>query len=81
MLIRSVTNLPEEGESNEHASPLSDAEQRAILKVIKADADRLVRFVESIAGLARTESGDMLLHRNWGTVEEIIESWSLRSEF
>jgi two-component system sensor histidine kinase KdpD len=51
-----------------------------MLRVITHGADRLDRFVEGIVDLARIESGDMQLYRNWGAVEDIIEAAIAQSE-
>ena len=48
--------------------------------MITHGADRLDRFVEGIVDLARIESGDMRLYRNWGAVEDIIEAALAQSE-
>src|SRR5260370_26842332 len=51
-----------------------------LLRVITQGADRLDRFVEGIVDLARIEAGDMKLYRNWGAVDEIIETTLVRAE-
>lgn len=51
-----------------------------MLKVITHGADRLDRFVEGIVDLARIETGDMQLYRNWGAVEDIIEAALAQAE-
>jgi two-component system sensor histidine kinase KdpD len=76
----SATLLLEDRESTEQVERLSPEEQREMLKVITHGADRLDRFVEGIVDLARIESGDMTLNRNWGAVEEIVDAALAQSE-
>ncbi len=52
-------------EDDDDESP-EDREQRALLKVVDQEADRLDRFVEGLVDLARIEAGEMTLRRNWG---------------
>ena len=76
----SATLLLEDRESSEQVEKLNAEEQQAMLKVITHGADRLDRFVEGIVDLARIESGDMRLYRDWGAVEDIIEAALAQSE-
>ncbi len=76
----SATLLLEDQESDEESERLSSEEQREMLKVITHGADRLDRFVEGIVDLARIESGDITLHRNWGAVEEIVDAALAQAE-
>ena len=76
----SATLLLEDRESSEQVEKLNAEEQQAMLRVITHGADRLDRFVEGIVDLARIESGDMRLYRNWGAVEDIIEAALAQSE-
>ena len=70
----SATLLLEDREANEQVEKLSSEEQQAMLRVITHGADRLDRFVEGIVDLARIETGDMKLYRNWGAVDDIIDA-------
>jgi len=76
----SATLLLEDRDSGVNVEHLSPEEQREMLRVITHGADRLDRFVEGIVDLARIESGDMQLYRNWGAVEDIIEAAIAQSE-
>jgi len=76
----SATLLLEDREVPHEAETLSDEEEQALLRVITQGADRLDRFVEGIVDLARIEAGDMKLYRNWGAVDEIIETTLARAE-
>ena len=76
----SATLLLEDRESSEQVEKLNAEEQQAMLRVITHGADRLDRFVEGIVDLARIESGDMRLYRDWGAVEDIIEAALAQSE-
>ncbi|MEK6336126.1 MAG: DUF4118 domain-containing protein [Acidobacteriota bacterium] len=76
----SATLLLDDRESEEPAEALSPEEQHAMLRVITHGADRLDRFIEGIVDLARIESGDMNLYRNWGAVEDIIEAALAQAE-
>jgi K+-sensing histidine kinase KdpD len=67
------------GEADDTESP-EDREQRALLKVVDQEADRLDRFVEGLVDLARIEAGEMTLRRNWGAVDEIVEAALRRAE-
>jgi K+-sensing histidine kinase KdpD len=70
----SATLLLEERDAAGEAESLDSEEQNTLLTVISEEADRLDRFIEGIVDLARIEAGEMRLHRNWRSVEEIIEA-------
>ena len=58
-----------------------DAEGRKeMLQVIDEEADRLDRFVEGLTKLARIDAGEMHLHRQWTSIDEIIASALKRAE-
>jgi two-component system sensor histidine kinase KdpD len=76
----SATLLLEDRESSGQIERLSPEEQKEMLRVITHAADRLDRFVEGIVDLARIESGEITLHRNWGAVEELVDAALARSE-
>ncbi|MGH9882194.1 MAG: sensor histidine kinase [Pyrinomonadaceae bacterium] len=57
-----------------------EKEQRALLKVIDQEANRLDRFVEGLVDLAQIEAGEITVPRNWGAVDEIIEAALTRAE-
>jgi len=76
----SATLLLEDREANEQIEKLSSEEQQAMLRVITHGADRLDRFVEGIVDLARIETGDMKLYRNWGAVDDIIDAALAQAE-
>lgn len=69
----SATLLLEDREETKSAAKLSPEEQHAMLEVITRGADRLDRFVEGIVDLAQIEAGDLNLHRNWRSVDDLIE--------
>lgn len=69
----SATLLLEDREEADSAARLSPEEQHAMLEVITRGADRLDRFVEGIVDLARIEAGDLDLHRNWRSIDDLIE--------
>ena len=69
----SATLLLEDREETKSSAKLSPDEQHAMLEVITRGADRLDRFVEGIVDLARIEAGDLNLHRNWRSVDDLIE--------
>lgn len=76
----SATLLLEDRETGQEVEKLSPEEQQAMLEVITHGADRLDRFIEGIVDLARIETGDMNLYRNWGAVEDIIEAALAQAE-
>ena len=76
----SATLLLEDREETEELAKLSPQEQQAMLEVITHGADRLDRFVEGIVDLARIEAGDISLHRNWGSVDDIIDAALAQAE-
>lgn len=76
----SATLLLEDPDAGEATEPFSPQEQRAMLRVITQEVDRLDRFIEGIVDLARIEAGELRLRRNWGDVEEIIEAALARAE-
>lgn len=55
------------------ASPLSDA-RRAIVDDIRDSARHMGRLVNNLLDMARIQSGDIRLRREWNSVEEIIGS-------
>jgi K+-sensing histidine kinase KdpD len=69
----SATLLLEDREETKSSAKLSPDEQHAMLEVITHGADRLDRFVEGIVDLARIQAGDLNLHRNWRSVDDLIE--------
>lgn len=76
----SATLLLEDREEGEDLAKLSPQEQHAMLEVITHGADRLDRFVEGIVDLARIEAGDISLHRNWGSVDDLIDAALAQAE-
>jgi len=76
----SATLLLEDREVMGQAEKLGPEEQVAMLRVINHGADRLDRFVEGIVDLARIESGDMKLYRNWGAIDDIIDAALAQAE-
>lgn len=76
----SATLLLEDREATEQVEKLSPDEQQTMLRVITHGADRLDRFIEGIVDLARIETGDMNLYRNWGAVEDIIDAALAQAE-
>ena len=76
----SATLLLEDREATEQVEKLSPEEQQTMLRVITHGADRLDRFIEGIVDLARIETGDMNLYRNWGAVEDIIDAALAQAE-
>lgn len=76
----SATLLLEDRDEAESSARLSDEDQYAMLEVIEHSANRLDRFVEGIVDLARIDAGDISLHRNWGAVEDIIETALAQAE-
>lgn len=76
----SATLLLEDREANDQVERLGANEQQALLQVITHGADRLDRFVEGIVDLARIDAGEMMLYRNWGAVEDIIDAALAQAE-
>jgi K+-sensing histidine kinase KdpD len=76
----SATLLLEDREEEDQSAKLDPEEQVAILEVITHGADRLDRFVEGIVDLARIEAGDISLHRNWGSVDDLIDAALAQAE-
>ena len=65
----------------DNAVPQLDAEGRKeMLQVIDEEADRLDRFVEGLTKLARIDAGEMHLHRQWTSIDEIIALALKRAE-
>src|SRR5580765_5455192 len=76
----SATLLLEDREETNSSTKLSADEQHAMLEVITYGVDRLDRFVEGIVDLARIEAGDLNLHRNWRSVDDLIEAALAQAE-
>lgn len=71
----SVTTLLDDHRSSKNdddAAPLGEEGRQEMLEVINEEADRLDRFIEDLMALARIEAGEMQLHREWGSLEEIV---------
>ena len=65
----------------DNAVPHLDAEGRKeMLQIIDEETDRLDRFVEGLTKLARIDAGEMHLHRQWTSIDEIITSALKRAE-
>jgi K+-sensing histidine kinase KdpD len=63
------------------ATPLLDNEDRKeMLEVIDEETDRLDRFVEGLTKLARIDAGDMRLHLQPASVEELVANALKRAE-
>lgn len=76
----SATLLLEDREETNSSARLSPDEQHAMLEVITYGVDRLDHFVEGIVDLARIEAGDLNLHRNWRSVDDLIEAALAQAE-
>ena len=79
-IMASATVLLGDRENNAQTEMLSSPERESLLRVIIQAGNRVDRFVESMVDLARIETGDMKLHRNWGAVDEIVEAALTRAE-
>jgi len=79
-IIASVSILLEDRAPQEDTERPEEKEQRALLKVIDQEANRLDRFVEGLVDLAQIEAGQITVRRNWGAVDEIIEAALMRAE-
>src|SRR5947207_771851 len=67
-------------ERNNVDRQLDDEDRKEMLQVIDEEADRLDRFVEGLTKLARIDAGEMHLHRQWTSIDEIIASALKRAE-
>lgn len=76
----SATLLLEDRDELDGATKLSPDEQQAMLEVITHGADRLDRFVEGVVDLARIEAGALSLHRNWRSVDDLIDAALTQAE-
>jgi two-component system sensor histidine kinase KdpD len=76
----SITTLLDEVRSGssrgaEQQPVMLDADSRLeMMEVIDEESDRLNRFIGGLIELARIEAGEMLLRRQWGSVEELISA-------
>ena len=71
----SVTTLLDDhrlSKNEDDAARLGEEGRQEMLEVIDEEADRLDRFIEDLMALARIEAGEMQLHREWGSLEEIV---------
>lgn len=76
----SATLLLEDRDELDGATKLSPEEQQAMLEVITHGADRLDRFVEGVVDLARIDAGALSLHRNWRSVDDLIDAALTQAE-
>ena len=64
----------------QHAAELDNEGRKEMLQVIDEETDRLDRFVEGLTKLARIQSGEMRLHLQWSSLEEMITAALQRAE-
>lgn len=79
----SVTSLLSELysiERNESGASLGSEGRKELLQVIDEEADRLDRFIEGLTKLARIDAGEMYLHRESCSIDEIITAAVKRAE-
>ena len=67
-------------ERNNIAPQLDNEGRKEMLQVIDEEADRLDRFVEGLTKLARIDAGDMRLHLEPASIEEIVTAALARAE-
>jgi K+-sensing histidine kinase KdpD len=67
-------------ERKETGAQLGDEGRKEMLEIIDEEADRLDRFIESLTTLARIDAGEMHLHRQWCSIDEIITIALKRAE-
>ena len=78
----SATTLLADLHATEHqrVPELDNEGHKEMLQVIDEETDRLDRFVEGLTRLARIQSGEMQLHLQWSSIEEIITAALRRVE-
>ena len=79
----SATTLLEDLHANERketAAQLGDEGRKEMLQIIDEEADRLDRFIEGLTKLARIDAGEMHLHRQWCSIDEIVTIALKRAE-
>jgi two-component system sensor histidine kinase KdpD len=64
---------------SEQLLPVTNAHQQATLQSLVDESHRLVRLVENLLSVARSESGSIVLNRQWHVLEEIVGSAITRS--
>ena len=64
----------------QRAAELDNEGRKEMLQVIDEETDRLDRFVEGLTKLARIQSGEMRLHLQWSSLEEMITAALQRAE-
>ncbi|MFS8085669.1 MAG: ATP-binding protein, partial [Acidobacteriota bacterium] len=67
-------------ERRETGAQLGDEGRKEMLEVIDEEADRLDRFIEGLTKLARIDAGEMHLHRQLCSIDEIITIALKRAE-
>jgi len=67
-------------ERNNSESQFDNEGRKEMLQVIDEEADRLDRFVDGLTKLARIQSGEMNLHLQWSSVDEIVTAALKRVE-
>jgi len=67
-------------ERNNSEPELDNEGRKEMLQVIDEETDRLDRFVEGLTKLARIQSGEMNLHLQWSSIEEIVTAAMKRAE-
>lgn len=75
----SVTTLLAERKSPTPPA-LDDEGENELLEVINQETDRLNHFIEGMVELARIEAGDLQMRRNWGAIDDIIETSVTRAD-
>jgi len=67
-------------ERRETGAQLDDEGRKEMLQIIDEEADRLDRFIEGLTKLARIDAGEMHLHRQWCSIDEIVTIALKRAE-
>ena len=67
-------------ERNESGAQLGDEGRKEMLEIIDEEADRLDRFIEGLTKLARIDAGEMHLHLQSCSIDEIVTMALKRAE-
>ena len=56
------------------SSSLDDQTRRELLQMVYEEAERLSRLVENLLYMTRLESGNMIVHKQWQPLEEVVST-------
>jgi two-component system sensor histidine kinase KdpD len=60
------------GSLESYGDAMDDADRRSLLDAIRTEGERLDRYIQNLLDMTRLGHGDLVLHRDWIGVDELI---------